>query len=144
LNGFELFMPFPFGLGGVVILNVVMYVGILSVSWSRVISAKAGGMIELSLLDGLSWTKLSILVFGFLKKDALIFFWLTFVGAFTSFSVPLIVGGRDGETLEVLIYRLAFARGELGLAALYAVGQMIFLFGIGTYLWRYLKPEGAG
>jgi len=130
MNGVELFGPFPIGLGGVVLLHVMMYSGLIGVAWLRAIQAKAGGVVELATIDGASFTMVSRLVVGYLRPEAWAFFWLVFVACFTSFSVPLIVGGHRGETIDVLIYRAALGQGEWARAMGLSVVQIIFLLGL--------------
>jgi thiamine transport system permease protein len=127
LNGFSFFSNFPFGFWGVVIAHVVTYVGLLSVAWLRVLETKAASLVELATLDGARPFATRILIFQYLIPEAKNLFFLVFASSFTSFSIPLVVGGHRGETLDVLIYRAAFGQGNWGLALALSALQISIL-----------------
>lgn len=118
---------FPFGVGGVVLVHVAMSAGLMAVFISNLIESRAGGIIELATIEGASRFATRLQVILSIKNEILSMSYAVFVMAFSSFSVPLIVGLNQGETMEVLIYRSLLGRGDLNTAVIYAVIQLVIL-----------------
>ncbi|MCB0351114.1 MAG: hypothetical protein KDD38_08010 [Bdellovibrionales bacterium] len=140
LNFVQLFMNFPFGLGGVVLIHVIMNVGLVSVATARLIGGSMGGVIELATVEGASRWQILKVILGGLKWDLAILSFLIFSLAFTSFSVPLIVGAGRGDTLEVLIYRAVLGQGDLGYGVGLALVQ-IFILALFSFVLRKPLPS---
>lgn len=122
------FTRFPFGLGAVVLVHLFVNGGLLAVALSRLFQAKVGSMGELAWIEGASrglflWT----LMKGLRRELGFLFLFVFFL-CFTSFSVPLVVGGVSGSTLEVLIYEKLRLEGGWSQAVSLGVLQMTFLF----------------
>lgn len=121
--------PFPMGLPGIVIIHTFMNFGLVAVLLSEIIASKVGGMAELAHVEGA--TRGQFLFRGLLpilKKDLLLLGLFIFVVCFGSFSVPLIVGGGKGTTIEVLIYEKIRLSSDWGSAVLLAFFQSTFVF----------------
>ena len=81
-----------------------MNVGLVSVFFFRLFQNQIGDLSTWAFLHGV--TRLSFLqkiLFFELRKDIILIFLLIFSFCFTSFSVPLLVGGVNGQTIEVFI-----------------------------------------
>lgn len=123
--------PFPMGVTGIVIIHTFMNFGLVAVLLTGVISDKLGGMVELAYVEGVSrWQFLRQVLFPVLFKDFLLVGLFIFVICFGSFSVPLIVGGGKGTTIEVLIYEKIRLSSDWGPAVVLAFLQSLFIFGI--------------
>lgn len=119
----------PFGLWGIVSVNVLMNLGLTSVVLARVIESKLGPMIELSWIEGASrWKMLQSGVFSYLRTDLVSLSFYLFTLFFASFSIPLILGSSEGITLEVLIYEKIRLSGDWSQAVLLGLLQIFILF----------------
>ena len=104
VNVSEVFFPFPFSFSSVLLVHVLMNVGLVSVFFFRLFQTQTGYLPDWAFLHGLSrWRFLKVILFFEFKKDVILIFLLIFSFCFTSFSVPLLVGGVSGQTLEVFI-----------------------------------------
>lgn len=121
--------PFPMGLVGIVFIHTLMNFGLVAVLLASLIENKAGGVIELAYVEGAS--RRQFLFCGLLpmiKKDLWLLGLFIFVVCFGSFSVPLIVGGGRGTTIEVLIYEKIRMASDWGDAVFLAMLQSGFIF----------------
>lgn len=121
LNIFTRIGGFPYGMIGVVLVHVVMTMGLVAVSLSRTIRQRLGRQVELAWLEGASRWKLFRQ--GFIPQLQSEFLWLGLVifgFSFTSFSVPLLVGGGQANSLEIYIYQQLRSGG--GFSAVLGLG----------------------
>ena len=103
MNVTEYFFRMPFGWSSVIATHVLMNVGLVSVLLARVFSA-AGGVSAWALVHGVKRSGFIIkCLFYEWKSHLVLIFIIIFSFCFTSFSVPLLVGGASGQTLEVFI-----------------------------------------
>ena len=106
INILDLFQNSPFGLFPIVLAHALTYCGGLSVVLSRLILSKSFHHFEWALVQGISkWRFLWGLVRGVLKKDIQLSLITIFGFCITSFSIPVLLGGFQYQTLEVAIYR---------------------------------------
>lgn len=125
--------PFPMGLMGISIIHAVMYSGLIGVTLAKVFEAKLGALSELALIEGTGTLRFYFLgAFPILKSDIFHLLSYIFILSFMSFSVPLIVGGGRGTTLEVLIYEKVRLSNEWGQAISLSLFQTILL---GLFGW---------
>lgn len=132
--------PFPMGIPGVVIIHTLMNFGLVAVLMAGTIESKLGGVAELAYVEGSGRLNFfAKVLIPMLKKD----FWLLglfiFVVCFGSFSVPLIVGGGRGTTIEVLIYEKIRLSGDWGGAVFLAFLQSLFIFAL-----SFVASKGKG
>lgn len=140
LSALSVIDPFPMGIVGIVIIHTFMNFGLVAVLLSGFIASKVGGMAELAYIEGASrWQFFVRGLFPVLKKDILLLGLFIFVVCFGSFSVPLIVGGGKGTTVEVLIYEKIRLSSDWGGAVLLALFQSAFIF-----LLSLLASQGKG
>lgn len=120
--------PFPMGLPGIILVHTLMNWGMVAVLAARLFEQRLGGMAELALIEGVSfWKFLRQVFFPLLWKDLSYLWLLVFAICFSSFSVPLVVGGGRGTTVEVLIYERIRFSSDWSEAVLLAVLQTVFL-----------------
>jgi ABC-type Fe3+ transport system, permease component len=123
--------PFPMGVLGIAIVHTVINYGLVAVLIAGLIEAKFGRYIEVAFIEGSTrWQFYREVLFPLLKKDLLLIGLFVFVVCFGSFSIPLIVGGARGTTVEVLIYEKIRLSSDWGGAVLLAFLQSIFIFAI--------------
>ncbi len=120
--------PFPTGFIGIGLIHSVINFGLVAVSLSRTIESKLGGMAELAAIEGSSrFHFLKNVFIPTLKNDYAELFLFVFSICFVSFSIPLIVGGGKGTTLEVLIYEKIRLSMDWGGAVLISILQFLIL-----------------
>ena len=101
----ELTAVFPFGLPALIISQTLTYTGLCSIAITRVLLKRSSLLSEWAVVH-----KIPILYFfrvlikTVLSKDIKILFILVFTSAFTSLSLPLLLGGSSFFSLEFFIY----------------------------------------
>ena len=129
--------PFPFGFVGIVIAHVAVNVGLVSVVLARLIESKAGGIAELALVEGASRRQfLRRGLLPFLRGDLGLTFLYVFALCFSSFAVPLVLGGSHLKTIEVLIYEKVVINSDFGQALVLSAIQVVLLFGLAKLVSR--------
>lgn len=132
--------PFPMGISGIVIIHTFINFGLVAVLLAGIIETKMGGMIELAYVEGASRRQFFFKgLFPILKKDISLLAFFIFIVCFGSFSVPLIVGGGKGTTVEVLIYEKIRLSNDWGSAVLLSLLQSSFIFAL-----SFLACRGRG
>ncbi len=133
--------PFPMGLTGISLVHIVMNFGLVAVLMTETIEVRLGGVTELAYVEGAGrWQFMTQVFLPVLRKDFLHIFLFVFVICFGSFSVPLIVGGIHGTTVEVLIYEKIRMSGDWGAAVVLALLQSVFIFLISFVAFRGPVP----
>ncbi|QLY25965.1 ABC transporter permease subunit [Bdellovibrio sp. KM01] len=129
--------PFPMGVLGIALVHTVMNFGLVAVLFTSIVESKVGGVAELSYVEGAGrWQFISKGLLPMLKKDLWLLGLFIFVVCFGSFSVPLIVGGGKGTTIEVLIYEKIRLSSDWGGAVFLAALQSLFIFGLSLIVGR--------
>jgi thiamine transport system permease protein len=124
----SLIHPFPMGLTGIILIHAVLYAGFVSLALLSAIESKALSLLEVSYVLGVSRLKMGWQTLRLLKWDLLSLFILVFSVCFTSFSVPITVGGGRGTTLEILIYEKIRLSSSWSQALTLALIQSLILF----------------
>lgn len=129
ISFFAIIDPFPMGIVGIVLIHSFLNFGIAALAIQKISEDKFGSYLDVCLVQGVSrGTFLRKVFFPMAKKDLFLLLLLIFTLCFTSFSVPLIVGGGRGTTLEVLIYEKIRVEGDWGGASIIALLQSLFVF----------------
>lgn len=120
--------PYPVGIFGVAFAHAIINFGLVAVSLSRSIESRLGTLAEVAYVQGSSRRNFLVkILFPLLKKEYLVLALFVFSICFASFSIPLIVGGGKGTTLEVLIYEKLRLSLEWGSAVVLSIIQLIIL-----------------
>ncbi|MCM2281525.1 MAG: ABC transporter permease subunit [Bdellovibrionaceae bacterium] len=111
------------GLSGIVLIHVLLNVGLVSVSVAGLLATRLSGLADLAYIEGASrWTFLVRGALPQIAPDLFRLFLFVFAVCFSSFAVPLAIGGSQATTVEVLIYEQIRVSpdwsGAMGLAAL--------------------------
>lgn len=108
--------PFPFGVTGMVLVHFPMMAGFAAVVLQGQLNDKLGELSTVAQALGagraLFWRR----SFALVRRELFALGGFLFVWAFTSFSVPLVLGGGRGTTLEILIYEKIRISGDWGAA----------------------------
>lgn len=128
---------FPMGLAGIILVHTVINFGLVAVVLARTIESRLGNVLELAYVEGASRSMIWFQVLlPMLKKELLYVGLFVFIICFGSFSVPLIVGGGMGTTVEVLIYEKIRLSAEWGEAIVLAFLQSLFIFAVSFIVGR--------
>jgi thiamine transport system permease protein len=126
--------PFPMGIAGITLVHTLMNFGLVAVLLASLIEVKMGGVVELAYIEGASRFRfIRDGLYPMLRKDIYLLGLFIFVICFSSFAVPLIVGGGRGTTLEVLIYEKIRLASDWGSAVFLALVQSALIFGLSFY-----------
>lgn len=125
--------PFPMGSVGVVLVHTFINVGLCGVVLKEVMKTKLAKLSDIALILGSGRVRfyLSVLL-PLLRKDLLQVFFLVFATTFSSFAIPLVVGGGKGINLEILIFEKIKIYNDWGSSVVIAVIQsgILFLFSL--------------
>lgn len=127
--------PFPFGVLGISLVHGFMSFGLIAVVLAREVERDMGGVTQWALIEGASRLQVLVALVEPLLKKMLRFVFFVFVISFSSFTVPLVVGGGRGTTLEVLIYEKIGIDGNFtGAIALVLLQTLLVLFLSGIFI----------
>jgi thiamine transport system permease protein len=97
--------PFPMGRIGIIFVHTMMNFGMIAVILSQILRRQIATLSEAALVMGAGLWRFSFRVaIPLLLGDLLRLGFFVFALCFTSFAVPLTVGGGRGTTIEVLIF----------------------------------------
>lgn len=129
--------PFPMGIPGIILVHVFLNFGLAAILMQNQIKALWGETADVSRTLGVSrWRYLRYVGLPQLKLDFLLMFVFFFSVFFSSFSVPLIVGGGRGTTLEVLIYEKMRLSSDWSAATYLGMIQASFILLLSVVTWR--------
>lgn len=134
---FSLVNPFPMGTYGIIVVFCVINLGFATLLnlWST--ENKLGRMALISEVYGLGrWRFFTRVYFPALKTDLWVNFFIIFIFCFSSFSVPLMVGGGRGLNLEVLIYEKIFVEHNWNMAVTLGFLQTLLIFFLSVMIFR--------
>ncbi len=144
INVSESFMAssYFFSFYSVLVVHVLMNTGLSACFFCRLFQRQNKLWPAFALLYGASrWFLLKKLLFFEFRKDLILIFLLIFSLCWTSFSVPLLVGGVSGQTLEVLIAEKLKdpATWPSALALFMLETSLVFVF----FLFIYGNPQSG-
>lgn len=97
--------PYPMGTVGVVFAHVFINVGLCGVILKEVIKTKLSRLSDVALVMGSNQSSFVYrILLPLIRKDIVQVFFLIFAITFSSFAIPLVVGGGKGINLEILIF----------------------------------------
>jgi thiamine transport system permease protein len=132
----RLINPFPFGLWGIIIVNTFINAGFVGFIWSKEIIEGLGDAEKLSRIEGASRRLFWKTCFPVIFRQSIRYFQLVFIFCIPSFTIPLVVGGSQGTTLEVLIYEKIRNQGNFVEAFQISFFQSVLLALASLYMVR--------
>ncbi|OYZ18419.1 MAG: hypothetical protein B7Y39_13575 [Bdellovibrio sp. 28-41-41] len=121
--------PFPMGSIGVVIVHAFINFGLCGVILKEVIKTKLSKLSDVAFILGAGrWHFYTRVLWPLIRKDILQVFFLVFVTAFSSFAIPLVVGGGKGINLEILIFEKMKIYNDWSTAVVISGVQSLLLF----------------
>ena len=101
----ELLSAFPFGLTALIVSQTLIYTGLCAVAVTRILLKHSSLLSEWAYIHKVSFFNFfNALIKTVLLKDIKTLFVLVFTSAFTSLSLPLLLGGSSLFSLEFFIY----------------------------------------
>lgn len=117
----------PLGVFSCAFVLGLSYLGFAAVFFSSAFSERVGDLSEVGQVFGVSRWKFLRTIFPLLVPVLVAFFVFVFAGAFSSFSVPLVLGGGKGTTVEILVYEKVRISFDLKSAVVFSTLQSLFL-----------------
>jgi thiamine transport system permease protein len=137
-------MPQLRGFWGIVGVHAILNSGLLAVAIAQLILGKLGGMSELAYVEGAGrWQFFTRGVLSELRSDLMLLFLFVFAVCFSSFAVPLGIGGSRATTIEVLIFQKIRMSGNWDEATTLAYFQIIALTGFSFLLSQFSATARA-
>jgi thiamine transport system permease protein len=125
----NLIQPFPVGIVGVITVHAFLNFGLAAMLLSQHMRSVWSETSDIARTLGatrfLYWRKIGI---PQIKREMVLIFIYLFSMFFTSFSIPLVVGGGKGTTLEILIYEKMRLSSDWSAAIILAWIQIAFIF----------------
>lgn len=120
---------FPFGLGAVILAHVILNSGLAALAMDRLYQDRLAGLAEAAATLGVSTRNfLRFTAWPVVKGDLLVLSLFLFSMHFTSFSLPLLLGGDQALSLEVSIFDAIRVDGRWDKALLLSALQSAILF----------------
>jgi thiamine transport system permease protein len=127
--------PFPMGSPGMIFIYVMVNLGFATLLLASATEEKLGRLAVVSEIYGFSRANFYFKIYlPLLKSDLINVFFLVFIFCFSSFSVPLIVGGGRGTNIEVLIFEKIFIEQNWSAAFTLSLFQTSFIFALSYFL----------
>jgi thiamine transport system permease protein len=123
----------PLGLASSIFAQVMTYAGFASVLIVAMMNERLQDLSEVARLQGVSRWSFFWLTRGIWSRPVVALFVFVFAVSFSSFSIPFVLGGGRGTTLEILIYEKIKISQEFGLALWLSLLQSVFL---GVLVWK--------
>lgn len=142
--GSLIFRVFPYGLSAVIFVHVWLNAGLVAVGLHGLAQSKLAGAAEAALVMGTSphhfWWKIAVPI---LRGDLACLFLFVFSICFTSFSMPLLLGGMRAASLEVAIYDYIRMEGRWDKAVILTLIQSLMLLLLAWILPKSFWPKPA-
>lgn len=132
----SVFQPFPYGIFGISIVHGLTYAGLFALMLTKILNSKAKGLFETSYLLGVQRIQIYIEACKMVKSDIIAILVFIFTICFTSFSIPIAIGGGNGTTLEILIYEKMRLSGNWSEAFILSVIQSLIIGFVSLFFLR--------
>lgn len=133
----QLLHPFPFGMVGIVVAHIFINSGLVAVTLARAMEKTLGPIAEAAWVMGSSrWLFWRRVGGQMIYRDILLAFMSVFAFCFSSFAIPLIVGGGTSKTVEVLIYEKVVVSSDYSSALVIGFSQTLILILISRWMLR--------
>ncbi len=139
---FMKYFPLARGPFGIVVIHTFLNAGLVSISIYQLLQSKLGRLAEIAWIEGAGQIRFLFKIFlPYLRNDLSRIFFFVFAICFTSFAVPLMIGGSHGTTIEVLIYQKIRVSSEWSQAFAIAFGQILFILALSFFVRRRVASQ---
>lgn len=125
---------FPLGKLANIVAQTLTYAGMTAVLWTAILQENLADLSQMARVQGISKFRFLWMSRQLLYRPVVALGVFIFAISFSSFSIPLILSGGRGTTLEILIYEKIRISQDFGLALWMAAAQSLFL---GALFWNY-------
>ena len=140
INIFEYLSLSPFGLTPIVLGHAFTYAGAMAVILARLLMTKTASYFEWAVVHNMPlWKLLKALLRFVLKRDIQLISLTVFCFCLTSFSIPVLLGGNSGKTLEVVIYDYLKNPDEWPMALALLSIEILFIFILSCFIFKPLS-----
>lgn len=130
--------PWARDLTGIVLTHVTLNAGLVAVAFARLARERLRGMAELAYVEGVLPSRFLFRVaLPVLRADLVLLGLFVFAICFSSFAVPLALGGSRATTMEVLIYQNIRISGDWSRAIGLAFEQSAFVLALAWSLFVF-------
>lgn len=137
LNLFESLSISPFGLTPIILGHAITYSGGMAVILARLLMSKTASYCEWAMVHGIPrWRLFTALLRFVLKRDIQLISLTVFCFCLTSFSLPVLLGGNSGKTLEVVIYDYLKNPHEWPMALGLLSIEILFIFILSFFIFK--------
>ncbi len=137
LNILEHITNNPFGLIPIVLGHSFTYAGGMAVILARLLMSKTASYCEWAVVHGISPLRMIRALLRFvLKRDIQLMSLTVFCFCLTSFSLPILLGGNVGKTLEVVIYDYLKNPYEWPMALGLLSIEILFIFILSFFIFK--------
>lgn len=119
--------PFPIGIPGVILVQGFMYGGFCAAELADRIENRLSGLTDVAKVFGAKRLFFLRKSWGLYSSEVFSLLFGIFLVCFTSFSIPVLVGGGRGTNLEVLIYEKLRLGQQTGQALFIVMVQSLIL-----------------
>lgn len=141
---FMKYLPLARGFFGIILVHTFLNAGVVAIAIFQILKSKLGTLVELAWLEGSSQSRFLLrVVLPYLKSDFTRIFFFIFAISFTSFAVPLMIGGSQGTSIEVLIYEKIRISANWSQAMVLALGEVVFILFISTLVKRQVAVQAT-
>ena len=127
--------PFPFGQIGVILVFNLVYLGFAACSFYLAIQQNLSYQIKTAEIYSIQKLDLLLkIILPNLKQQILLIGLIVFLGSFSSFTIPFMLGGKTGGNLEVFIYEKIYIQQDWSTVVFTAIIQIIFLYSISYFI----------
>lgn len=132
----HLISPFPFGHVGVILVFNLVYLGFAASSFYLAIHQNLSASIKIAEIYSIKKFDLIMrIILPNMKRQILFVGLIVFLGCFSSFTVPLMLGGKSGGNLEVFIYEKIYIQQDWSTVVVTALIQILMLYSL-SYLLK--------
>jgi thiamine transport system permease protein len=128
LIAMSLIKPFPFGMGGIVVIFFLVHFGYYFVALHEVVEAKIGQQFlvkQVYNIRALNFVRL--ILFPQIRRDIFNLSIIIFISCFSSLSIPLIASGGRSTNFELFIYETIFIENDWNSAIVLSLIQASIL-----------------
>ena len=136
------YLPLARGFLGIVLAHCFLNSGLVAIAIYQLLQSKIGALAEIAWIEGCGRIRFIFKVaLPYLKNDLLRTMFFVFAISFTSFAVPLMIGGSQGTSLEVLIYEKIRVTNEWSEAFVLVFAEIVFIMAISFFIRRQVAPQ---
>ncbi len=134
---FMKYLPLARGFVGIIIIHTMLNSGLAAIAIYQLLQNKIGSLADLAYIENCSRTRFFFkVILPYLKNDLFRIFFFVFAICFTSFAVPLMIGGASGTTIEVLIYEKIRVSADWTQAFIMTLVEVIFILFVSLFVRR--------